>query len=98
KEDCGCPNPSMIRNPQADVTHKIFTAIAAGAIQGDFIISNDDIYLLGTTYREDIAALKAFGLLDKGGKSGGIYSQNVKRTAKALEENGLPIHRYGTHT
>lgn len=97
KEDCNCPAPSMVRNPQADVTHKIFTAIASGEIEGDFILSNDDIFLLGPTYLSDIEVLKAFGLLDKGGKEGGIYNQNIKRTAKALEVNGLPTHRYGAH-
>ena len=97
KEDCNCPAPSMVRNPQADVTHKIFTAIASGEIEGDFILSNDDIFLLGPTYLSDIEVLKAFGLLDKGGKEGGIYNQNIKRTAKALEANDLPTHRYGAH-
>ncbi|WP_433895190.1 hypothetical protein [Sphingobacterium mizutaii] len=97
KEECDCPIPSMVRNPQADVTHKIFTAIASGEIDGDFILTNDDIFLLGPTHLSDIAVLKAFGLLDKGGKEGGIYNQNIKRTAKALEGNNLPLHRYGAH-
>ncbi len=97
KEECDCPVPSMVRNPQADVTHKIFTAIAAGVIKGDFILSNDDIFLLGETHLYDIQALKAYGLLDRGGKEGGSYNQNIKRTAKALEEYGLPLHRYGAH-
>ncbi len=98
KEVCDCPAPSMIRNPQADVTHKIFTAIASGEIQDDFILSNDDIFLLAPTYPVDIEVLKAFGVLDKGGKDGGLYNQNIKQTAKALENNQLPNHRYGTHT
>lgn len=98
KEECNCPTPAMIRDPQADVTYKVFTAIASGEIEGDFILTNDDIFLLGATYLADIAVLKAFGNLDKGGKSGGIYNKNVKRTAKALEGNQLPTHRYGTHT
>ena len=97
KEDCNCPAPSMVRNPQADVTHKIFTAIASGEIEGDFILSNDDIFLLGPTYLSEIEVLKAFGTLDKGGKEGGIYNQNIKRTAKVLEANKLPTHRYGAH-
>ncbi len=97
KEDCNCPAPSMVRNPQADVAHKIFTAIASGEIEGDFILSNDDIFLLGPTYLSEIEVLKAFGTLDKGGKEGGIYNHNIKRTAKVLEANGLPIHRYGAH-
>src|SRR5690606_3374506 len=45
-EDCGCDNPKKIRNPQADVAHKLMTAISAGAVDGDFILSNDDIFLL----------------------------------------------------
>lgn len=98
KEDCGCPNPSLIRNPQADVAHKIFTAIASGVIKGDFILSNDDIFLLGETHMSDVAFLKAFGKLDKGGKEGGLYNQNTRRTAKVLENSDLPTHRYGTHT
>jgi len=98
KEVCNCPSPSLIRNPQADVTHKIFTAIASGIISDDFILSNDDIYLLGKTFLEDIKTLKAFGTLDKSGEEGGLYNQNAKRTAKALLANNLPTHRYGTHT
>lgn len=98
KEDCGCPNPSLIRNPQADVAHKLFTAIASGVVKDDFILSNDDIFLLGETHLSDVAFLKAFGKLDKGGKEGGLYNQNTRRTAKVLENSDLPIHRYGTHT
>src|SRR5690606_9007033 len=98
KEDCNCPSPSMIRNPQADVTHKLFTAIASGVVKDDFILSNDDIFLLGETHLSDVAFLKAFGKLDKGGKEGGLYNQNTRRTAKVLENSDLPTHRYGTHT
>ncbi|WP_312139492.1 hypothetical protein [Sphingobacterium sp.] len=98
KEDCDCPAPSMVKNPQADVTHKLFTAIASGVVTGNFILSNDDIFLLGPTLLSDIEVLKAFGTLDKGDKVGGTYNQNAKRTANALEKNNLPIHRYGTHT
>lgn len=98
KEDCDCPAPSMVKNPQADVTHKLFTAIASGEVTGNFILSNDDIFLLGPTLLADIEVLKAFGTLEKGGKVGGTYNQNSKRTANVLEKNGLPIHRYGTHT
>lgn len=98
KEDCGCPSPSMIRNPQADVTYKLLTAIASGVVQGNFILSNDDIYLLGHTTLADIASLKAYDTLDKAGKVGGVYNQNAQRTAKALTANQKPIHRYGTHT
>lgn len=98
KEVCNCPAPSLIRNPQADVAHKLFTAIASGVIKGNFILSNDDIFLLGETHLSDIAFLKAFGKLNKGGKEGGLYNQNLIRTAKVLENSDLPIHRYGTHT
>lgn len=98
KEDCSCPNPSMIRNPQADVTHKVFTAIASGLVRENFILSNDDIYLLGPTTKADIEVLKAFGELSKSGKDGGLYNQNARKTAIALEKNGLPTVKYGTHT
>ncbi|NQD71987.1 MarR family transcriptional regulator [Sphingobacterium shayense] len=98
KEECNCPSPSMIRNPQADVTHKIFTAIASGIITGDFILTNDDIFLLGSTFVHDIQTLKAFGKLENMGKEGNLYNQNARRTAKALESINLPTHRYGTHT
>ncbi len=98
KEDCNCPAPTLLRNPQADVTHKIFTAIASGEIKGDFILTNDDIFILAATYMAEIEVLKAFGTLDKAGKTGGLYNQNSKRTALALEKNKLPINRYGTHT
>lgn len=98
KEQCNCPAPSMIRNPQADVTHKLFTAIASGIIKGNFILSNDDIFLLGETYLADIQILKAFGSLHAAGAEGGLYRQNVQNSLKALTENKLPTHKYGTHT
>lgn len=99
KEDCNCPAPSMVRNPQADVTHKIFTAIAAGEITGDFILTNDDIYLLGATQLSDIESLKAFGsLVCPENTNLSLYHRNSNRTAKILESENLPTHRYGTHT
>src|SRR5690606_23354584 len=98
KEQCNCPSPSMIRNPQADVSHKLFTSIASGIIKGNFILSNDDIFLLGETYLADIQLLKAFGSLHADGAEGGLYRQNAQNSLKALTENKLPTHKYGTHT
>ncbi|MGJ1419979.1 MarR family transcriptional regulator [Sphingobacterium spiritivorum] len=101
KEDCACPSPSMVRNPQADVTHKIFAAIASGEISGDFILSNDDIFLVGSTYLEDVKTLKAFGTLFKQQRDNEplrLYQRNANRTSDLLADQGLPDHRYGTHT
>ncbi|SEG62761.1 hypothetical protein [Sphingobacterium lactis] len=99
KEVCNCPAPAMIRNPQADVNHKIFTAISSGIISGNFILSNDDIFLLAPTYPEDIGILKAFrDDLNKTGTGTSLYAQNNLRAAKALAANSLPSVRYGTHT
>lgn len=98
-EDCGCDNPNKIRNPQADVAHKLLTAIASGEITGDFILSNDDIFILGDTTLADISYLRVFGTLEKGtGKDGGLYQENAVRTAHLLKSKGLPTYRYGTHT
>lgn len=98
-EDCGCDTPKKVRNPQADVAHKIFTAIAADAVNGHFILSNDDIFLLGRIGFEQINFLRANGELDSGvGTSGGTYRQNALRTAQELSKRGFPTVRYGTHT
>lgn len=98
KEVCYCPSPSLIRNPQADVSHKILAAIVAESIEGDFILSNDDIILLGETSLADLASLKAAGQLKDVAKKSGLYSENALLTAKVLEKKGLPTVRYGTHT
>lgn len=98
-EVCNCPVPSQIRNPQADVTHKILTAITAERIEGSFILSNDDIFLLGQTSVADIESLKAFFIdLEKTGEGKGLYAQNNRLTADVLRSNHLPTVRYGTHT
>jgi len=98
-EDCGCDNPKKVRNPQADVAHKLLTAIASGDVTGDFILTNDDIFILGETTLADLAYLRVAGKLETGaGKSGGIYHQNATRTAQLLREKGRPTFRYGTHT
>lgn len=99
KEVCDCPAPSMIRNPQADVAHKVFTAITVEGLSGKFILSNDDIYLLGETTLSDLETLKAFiHNLEQTGKGKGLYAQNNRLAAKALKANGKPVVRYGTHT
>ncbi len=99
KECGGCIAPVLEVNPQADVAHKILTAIATNEVQGDFILSNDDIFLLGRTTFEDLAALKFRGkLTDDLGKIDGPYRINAGRTAESLKKAGLPVINYGTHT
>lgn len=99
KEVCGCPNPALIRNPQADVAHKLFTALTVEELTGAFIVSNDDIYLLGETTFSDIDTLKCFvNDLVQTGEGKGLYAQNNRLAAKVLIENGKPTVRYGTHT
>lgn len=97
-EDCNCAAPAEIRNPQADVTNKILALIAAGEIEGDFILSNDDIFLAGHTTLADIQSHKAFGDLEDHGKGTSIYCGNALRTKRALQENGSPTAHFGTHT
>lgn len=88
-----------IANPQADVAHKLFTAITTGLVKGKFILSNDDIYVLGDQTLGVIEMLKTFGNLTKlAGKPGGLYRENALRTAKLLQATGKPTVRYGTHT
>lgn len=86
-----------VRDPQADVTSKLLTAIATLGIEGQVIISNDDIFLLGETHISDLKGY-AYGDLKSAGRKGGTYSDNAIRTRDALAKNNLPTHRYGTHT
>ncbi|MEJ5143950.1 hypothetical protein [Sphingobacterium sp. MYb388] len=97
-EDCNCAAPAEIRNPQADVTHKILALIAAGEIEGDFILSNDDIFLAGHTTLADIQSLKAFGDLEDHGKGASLYCKNALLTKRALEAENKATKSYGTHT
>ncbi|MGJ1417179.1 helix-turn-helix domain-containing protein [Sphingobacterium multivorum] len=97
-EDCNCAAPAEVRNPQADVTHKILTLIASGEVTGDFILTNDDIYLAGPTSLIDIQVLKAFGDLEDHAKGTSLFCQNSLRTKQALAKEGLSTHHYGTHT
>lgn len=97
-EDCNCAAPAQIRNPQADVTNKILTLIASGEVTGDFILTNDDIYLAGPTALIDIQVLKAFGDLEDHAKGTSLFCQNSLRTKQALAKEGLSTYHYGTHT
>ncbi|WP_312363931.1 hypothetical protein [Sphingobacterium sp.] len=97
-EDCNCAAPAEIRNPQADVTHKILTLIASGEVTGDFILTNDDIFLAGPTALIDIQVLKAFGDLEDHAKGTSLFCENSLRTKQALAKEGLSTHHYGTHT
>lgn len=99
KEDCACPAPSMIRNPQADITNKLFAAITAEELTGEIIYTNDDIFLLGATQMADLLTLKSFHEdLEVSGKRDNLYSHNNRITARQLKEHNLPTTRYGTHT
>ncbi|WP_286753882.1 MULTISPECIES: hypothetical protein [Sphingobacterium] len=97
-EDCNCAAPAEVRNPQADVTHKILTLIASGEVTSDFILTNDDIYLAGPTSLIDIQVLKAFGDLEDHAKGTSLFCENSLRTKQALAKEGLSTHHYGTHT
>lgn len=98
-EDCGCDNPKKIRDPQADVAHKLITAIAARAVEGEFVLTNDDIFLLGPMDFAHLSFLRSNGTLDVGeGVPNGVYRQNALRTAKELTQRQLPIVSYATHT
>lgn len=97
-EDCACPAPSMIRNPQADINHKLFTAITAESLTGEVIYTNDDIFLLAATHMPDLQVLKSFkeDLIESSTRDT-LYAKNNRATAKRLQEQGLPVTRYGTH-
>ncbi len=97
-EECGCDNPKKIKDAQSDVAHKIFTAIAAGAVDGDFILTWDDVFLLGPTTLHDIIQPRTEGGFQTAGKSGGRYNMNARRTEKLLKSLGLPTVKYDTHT
>lgn len=97
-EDCNCAVPAQIRNPQADVTHKLLALIATEEITGDFILSNDDIFLAGHTTLADIQSLKAYGDLEDHGKGTSLYCQNALLTKRALRAQKKSTRSYGTHT
>lgn len=97
-EDCNCAIPAQIRNPQADVTHKLLALIATEEIEGDFILSNDDIFLAGHTTLADIQSLKAYGDLEDHGKGTSLYCQNALLTKRALRAQKKSTRSYGTHT
>lgn len=98
KEVCDCPSPSMIRNPQADATHKLFTAIAALGLTGDVVRTSDDVFILGSTTLGDLKVLKVFHKNLKPNTAGSLYDRNTLLAGKRLEKENLPVLRYGTHT
>jgi len=99
KEDCDCPAPAMVQNPQADVAHKLITAIASLQMEGEFILSNDDIFILSPQTIEMIRIPKVLASgLEQAGRSGGTYSKNAQRTLALLNKKGWPARNYGTHT
>lgn len=91
-------------NPQIDVAQKLILGMASGVVNGNFILTNDDIFLLGKTFLEDIQTLKSTGVLNRDiGKQGGVYNQNAINTLNALSEvesfnPKQKIYKYGTHT
>lgn len=87
-----------VANPQIDVANKIALAITSGVVNGDFILSNDDIFLLGPTNLEFLSLLKSNGDLSNKGQPGGVYHKNAQRTLRLLEEKGLRTLCYSTHT
>ncbi|WP_333862572.1 hypothetical protein [Sphingobacterium sp.] len=98
-EDCGCPNPSHIIDPQADVAHKLLTAITALGIEDKFILTNDDIFVLEPQTLAQIEILKRLpNSLYETGAEGSAYKKNALRTAEFLKANGCPTYNFGTHT
>jgi len=96
-EDCGCNEPKKVRNPQADVAYKLLYAITSGEVDGQFILTNDDIFLLGPTTLSDLQQPKILGNLSDIVKKG-LYADNAKRTAAMLKSAGKETLNYGTHT
>lgn len=98
-EDCGCPNPAQVIDPQADVAHKLLTAITALGLEGKFILTNDDIFVLEPQTLAQIEILKRLpNSLNETGAEGSVYRKNALRTAEFLTANGCPVYNYGTHT
>ncbi len=98
-EDCGCPNPSQVIDPQADVAHKLLTAITALGIEDKFILTNDDIFVLEPQTLSQIELLKRLpNSLYETGAEGSTYKKNALRTAEFLKANGCPTYNFGTHT
>jgi hypothetical protein len=95
----GCAAPQTEQHPQADSTHKLFSAIALLDIKGPVILSNDDIFLLRDVTLDDIASPKYFGeLKDAAEKKPTRFNEAQLNTAWILERFGNTTVRYGTHT
>ena len=95
----GCAAPQTEQHPQADSTHKLFSAIALLDIKGPVILSNDDIFLLRDVTLDDIASPKYFGdLKDAAEKKTTRFNEAQLNTAWILEQLGNTTVRYGTHT
>ncbi|KKO90579.1 hypothetical protein AAW12_16000 [Sphingobacterium sp. Ag1] len=95
----GCAAPQTEQHPQADSTHKLFSAIALLNIKGPIILSNDDIFLLRDVTMDDIASPKYFGdLKDAAEKKNTRFNEAQLNTAWILDQLGHPTVRYGTHT
>jgi hypothetical protein len=94
----GCQAPQFEQHPQADSTHKLLTAIAVLNLEGDIILSNDDIFILRDITFEDITTPRYYGQLRTDLASTSKYNQAQLRTANALKEMELSTVRYGTHT
>lgn len=84
-------------DPQVDVANKLLTAIASLDLQGKFIFTYDDVFLLGKT---DLAELLpyAFGKLENAGTKGTQYHDAALRTASQLQKMDLDTIRYDAHT
>src|SRR5690606_15364185 len=64
---------------------------------GEFILTNDDIFLLGPTTLSDLKQPKILGNLVDITKKG-LYADNARRTAAMLKTAGKTTLQYGTHT
>lgn len=84
-------------DPQADVANKILTAIASLELSGEFILTYDDVFILGQTEKYELLPY-AFGELSKAGSTNSEYRRKAEKTAEILQKKGLKTIRYDAHT
>lgn len=88
----------LSKNPQANTFEALKLAVASESVSGQFIWSNDDIYLVNPVGSAHIEIPKTLGFLKPNSYSG-IYRENMERTVAFLASRGCrePLN-FDTHT
>ena len=90
-----CPRMSDI--PSVDTLNKLNVAYESKDVTGQFIWTNDDIYLVNPAGLSHILIPKVLGKMNPSAYSG-HYRAAMEFTVEALTESGYLTLNYGTHT